>query len=136
MLGNKTYLVAQPSDKDMEALKQAIGVYIVKRRKSPLTRLVEDPGFQKLSPELQKLTLQHSLTNGGSEVEKGEPTPAELMSILGTPEATRFAAWMLIRKEHPAVSKETDIDPYITDGNCDGLFLEIMQAAGMTNLGN
>lgn len=134
VLGGKTYLVSQPTVKDMESIKKALGVYVAKRRKTKLSRIVDDPAYAKLPAEHQKLLLEKMLADKEDKPE--QPDGNEYLAILSSPEACRFASWLLLRREHPTINKQTDIDPFIDAENCDALFLELMEAAGMTSLGN
>lgn len=135
-LGGKTYLASQPTQKDLESIRKAIGIYVAKRRKSKLSRLVEDPAWKHLTAEQQTALLLKSADSSAEPEDLKKIDPSELIQILGTPDAVRVAAWILLKRENPNIDKERDIDPFITETNCDMLFLEFMEACGMADLGN
>ena len=120
-LGERDWLVAQPTDQDM----QAVGLFIQKRVKSPLAQLVEDPGWGKLTEKQQDKLLAERT---------GEPSSQQMVEILSGMEGCRFLAWLLIRKQHPDVVKERDIDPHITDQNAEVRFVELDEASGMMSM--
>lgn len=125
-LGGRTYLVDPPNDRDM----RAIGVFVSNRCRDALSKLVNHADWPKLTEAQQDRLLSKVETVG-----EAAPSASEIMTVLVSPEAVRFTAWLLLRKRHPDVTKEM-VDGWIDAKNCEQLFFELEDVTGMANLGN
>lgn len=125
-LGDRTVLVAQPSDADFITLRKELRRQFVERRKSPLQSIVADVAL--LPPHLQTNVIREAvgLQNNGGE----EPTGEQVMEGLYQPEGCRFWVWYLARKCDPTLKLE-DLSPLIDEHNVDEVLAALLEAAGL-----
>lgn len=134
-LGEKTYFLSQPTDKDMQTIQKYLGMFLGKKSKGWLERLVEKPSWAKLSPAQQDMLLRDAM-----ELERSGQTPLfeanTMMEVLSSVDVTRFMTWLLLRKDHPTLDKAKDVDPFIDESNVDAVFVQLDEGTGMADLGN
>jgi hypothetical protein len=90
-LGEKTYILSQPNDKDMQTVQKYLGVFLGKKSKGWLEQLTDSPSWPKLSAAQQEFLLKDAL-----DTERAGKTPmfgtASMMEILSSVDVTRFLA--------------------------------------------
>lgn len=128
-LGEKTYMVAQPTDKDMGA----IAAFFQRRAKSPVAALQDDPDFKFLSADEQRERLAVAAKK---KFDQALPFDAHsMLSALTSVEGVRFMAWLLIHKADPSFTPELAAS-LITEENCVAVSVQLDDASGMAALGN
>lgn len=121
-LGEQTYLVGQPDDRDFAAIL----AYVEEHAISPMQGVAED--LKYLPPHLHAVAIKAAVevkAAGGVEMSEAF-TQKHLMQ----PAGTTFLAWLLIRKEQPAVTRE-ELAPLITTDNAIMVLGKLIQASGL-----
>ena len=123
-LGNTTYLVAKPSEKDVFAV-----FFHAKKEAKKLFNPIQEVtdalrGLPVSEQQKTELLLQaHRVKVSGEEPEDAST------AYLTSPRGAAFYAWMLIRKEHPGVTLE-EIQGLITEDNVVSVFADLDEASG------
>lgn len=125
-LGGKTYLVGQPTPDDM----RAVAVFLGKRVKSPLQKLVDSPAWARLTEAQQDRLLARTMDVSPDDVSVGGD---DAMHILTSVDGCRFLAWLLIRKRHPEITA-AEIAGAITEENAEQVFVDLDEASGILSL--
>lgn len=128
-LGGTTYLVGQPTEKDMGA----IAAFLKQHAKSPVAALQDDPDFKLLPEDEQRQKL---LEAARQKFDQNLPYAGpSILDALTSLHGVRFMAWILIRKAHPEVALE-EISCHVTDDNRVAISVQLDIASGMAALGN
>lgn len=127
-IGVHTFIVDPPTDKDLGTLLK----FLKSRIKSPLQRVVDDPGFKQLTGPDRRAAIRAATaaTASQSGMDRGGATEA-----LQTVEGCRFLAWLVCRKNSPDLTIEA-LAVLITEENYLSVFVDLDEATGMGQLGN
>jgi hypothetical protein len=124
-LGDTTYLVSKPTEKDIfciysYAKKQAKKLY------NPIKKVLDTINGLEVSKDIiEKLILQ------AGRVSQSEEVPDEAITdFLISPAGASFYTFILCRKNHPEIKLE-DIEKLITEANSVTIFAELDEASGV-----
>jgi hypothetical protein len=125
-IGGATYLVAQPNDQDMAALRQ----YLRKQIESPLAAVAEE--LAAMSPSLRAV-VQESAIRAAVEYKasgNNKLAPEYVQEQMMRPHCVAFLAWLLAKKLQPGLTLEA-IKPHVTEDNASTILEALYRESGM-----
>lgn len=123
VVGEKIYLVSQPTDADFVTLRKHLRELFGRSAKSPLKAIMDDLKMLPLHLQAEAIKAAVQQQSGGGS----EPTADAMQSILYTPEGCCFWLWLLARKNDRALDIQT-VRASITEENVDDILAQIMRA--------
>lgn len=125
-IGDQTYLVSQPSRADYMTLRKHLAGVLKRTKIAPLAAIA--PELAGLPPEFQKMAIEAAV----KIKESGrEATNDNITELLMEPAGVAFWAWLLIRKNEPAVSL-AEFEKAITVENVDAIAADLLAANGLS----
>lgn len=122
-----TVMIGPPTLSDLGAI---MAKAMKHRGDSPLSRLVNDPCFSKLSQQAQVESAREV-----AKMQGNDERPSSVASILETitqPKVLSFAIWALARRHSPEISLDK-ISSIVTEDNADQIFMDVSEAAQMVD---
>lgn len=126
-VAGRTLLVAKATKADLSSIR----TFILRRVKTPIAALVEDPAFQAMPPESRVRAADLAAARqieGRADLDANEAT-----LIASSPAGVAFSLWLFCRRNHPALTLE-DCKALVTDDNVDAVNIDLGEACGMAEL--
>lgn len=126
-VANRTLLVAKARMADLSSIR----AFILRRVKSPMATLVDDPAFKLLPPAAQIKAAERAADR---QVEGGAEISSTFASrVASSPEGVAFSLWLFCRRNHPGLTLE-ECRALVTEDNVDAVNIDLGDACGMADL--
>lgn len=129
-LGETDYPVGQPTDRDHAMLAAELPKIAGRQRQNRLFSLTRAMGSFAAAREFLDATDPPPVFDG----EDKDQVARSLQRVILTADGCRYLAWLLIRKQQPAITLES-LRPLITEDNASAVAIELMAECGMMAIG-